>query len=99
MAVWSANRQTKGVVSHHCNTLVQIVANSFDGNMSSIIGLKQTYSLAMMVLQQDQIDTYHFELEIPRLKKQDMKCVDLPDFQQVVYIEPKTPPMPNNDSF
>ena len=47
--------------------------------------LKQTNSLAMMFSQEDQSDTSPFELEIPRLKKQDMKNIELPDIQQVVY--------------
>ena len=39
----------------------------------------------MMFSQEDQSDTSPFELEIPRPKKQDMKNIELPDIQQVVY--------------
>lgn len=52
-----------------------------------------------MVLQQDQSGTGSFELEILRVKKPDMKNIELSDIQQVVYTGPKKPSMPNNDSF
>ena len=61
--------------------------------------LKQTHSLALLILQQGQSDTGLFELEIPCPKKQDTKKIELPDIQQVVYIGTKKPSMPNDNSF
>lgn len=66
---WAAKRQTDDNKSHHSNSLVHIVTYTLDYNISSMNELKQTNSLAMIFLQQDQSDTSPFELEIPKIKK------------------------------
>ena len=68
VAVWVAKKQTDDVKSHHCSSLVHIDAGTLDCNISSMNGLKQTHSLAIMVLQHDQSDTGPLDLEIIRLK-------------------------------
>ncbi len=71
-AVWSANKQSCGVLSHYSNGLVQAVADNFDCNISSMNGLKQTHSLAIMILQSAAKPEIEREA-ISRLKKTELK--------------------------
>ena len=90
-AAWGAQRQSLGILSHHSNGLVQAVADNFDCNISSMNGLKQTHSLAIMLLQQEQSaseSTIQTET-IPRMKKTVLKDVHLRDIESVQYLGPK----------
>ena len=50
-ATWSAKKQSHGILSLHSNGLIQAVDDNFDCNISSMNGLRQTHSLAVMMLQ------------------------------------------------
>ncbi len=84
-AVWSANKQSYGVLSHYFNGLVQAVADNFDCNISSMNGLKQTHSLAIIILQSAAKPEIEREA-IPRLKKTESNGAYLPDIETVQYI-------------
>ena len=87
----------KWLCSHHSNGLVQAVADNFDCNISSMNGLKQTHSPAIMLLQQEQSaseSTIQTET-IPRMKKTELKDVHVPDIlNQFNTLGPKKPDMP-----
>ncbi len=92
-AVWSANKQSYGVLSHYSNGLVQAVADNFDCNISSMNSLKQTHSLAIMILQSAAKPEIEHEA-IPRLKKTELKRAYLPDIETVQYIGHKKQQLP-----
>ena len=73
------------------------MADNFDCNISSMNGLKQTHSLAIMLLQQEQSaseSTIQTET-IPRMKKTELKDVHVPDIvNQFNTLGPKKPDMP-----
>ena len=56
-----------------------------------------THSLAMILFQPDDNESEGFDcaaIEIPRLKKQEIKDADLPDVSFVQYVGPKKPAIP-----
>ena len=100
-AAWTANRQTGDIIGHHTQGIVQVVADNFDCNISSMNGKKQTHSLAMIVVQPDNNECEVIDraaMEIPRLKKQELKDADLPDVQHVPYLGPKKPIIPKKET-
>ena len=92
-AALSAKKQSHGILSHHSNGLVQAVADNFDCNISSVNGLQQTHSLAIMMLQSACKSEIVSEI-IPRLKKTELKDAYLPDIETVQYIGPKKNELP-----
>ena len=82
-AVWTANRRTYDIICHHKQGLVQVTADNFDCNISSMNGKKQTHALAMILVQPDsnegERDFDRAAMEIPRLQKHQVKDADLPD--------------------
>ena len=87
-ATWRAKKQSHGILSHHSNGLVKAVADNFDCTISSMNGLQQTHSLAIMMLQSACKPEIVGEI-IPRLKKTELKDAYLPDIESVQYIERK----------
>ena len=91
-ALWTVNRRTYDIIAHYLRGLVQCVADNFDCAISSMNGKKQTHSLAMIITQPDDNKNDEFcraAMEIPRLKKQEIKDVELPDTPHVEYTGPK----------
>ena len=100
-AAWTANRQTGDIIGHHTQGIVQVLADNFDCNISSMNGKKQTHSLATIVVQPDNNECEVIDraaMEIPRLKKQELKDTDLPDVQHVPYLGPKKPIIPKKET-
>ena len=96
-AVWTVNRRTYDIIAHYLKGLVQVIADNFDCDISSMNGKKQTHSLAMIVIQPDDNENDDFDraaLEIPRLKKHEIRDADLPDTPHVEYTGPKKPVIP-----
>ena len=77
-AAWGATKQPKDVLSHHSDGLVQAVADNYDCEIHLMKCLKGTYYLALMILQQGQIDKECQNEAIPRLKKTELFHVDEP---------------------
>ena len=96
-AAHTNHKISKGVLRHHSTGLVQGVADNFDCNISSVNGLKQTHSLALMMIQSGEGDGQS-EDEIPRLKQEEFKDIDLRDVAVVEYKGPKKPNMPAHSS-
>ena len=92
-AAWSAKKQSHGILSHHSIGLAQAVADNFDCNISSMNGLQQTHSLAIMMLQSACKPEMVSEI-IPRLRKTELKDAYLPDIETVQYIRPKKKELP-----
>ena len=92
-AAGSAKKQSHGIPSHHSNGLVQAVTDNFDCNISSMKGLQQTHSLAIMMLQSACKPEMVSEI-IPRLKKTELKDAYLPVIETVQYIGPKKKELP-----
>ena len=78
-AVWTANRRTYDIICHHKQGLVQVTADNFDCNISSMNGKKQTHALAMILVQPDsnegERDFDRAAMEIPRLKSTRLKML------------------------
>ena len=74
------------------------VADNFDCMISSLNGLKQTHSLALIITQHGVSEDEESELLIPRIKKSDVKDLDLRDVPLPEYHGPKKPNMPTNQS-
>ena len=72
--------------------LVQAVVDNFDCNISSINGLKQTHSLALILIQFSEKKN-NGEM-IPILKREELKNVELEYVETVRYNVPKRPDMP-----
>ena len=76
--------------------LVQTVIDNFDTAISSQNGLKQTHSLAMLLTQPEcQVIEDDTDELFPRLKKCDLKDVELKEIPIHYYKVPKKPVMPD----
>ena len=77
------------------DSLIQVVADNFDCNISSQIGLKQTHSLAMIVIQDaNPNDNKIKERTFPRLKNSRLSDDALENVSIDQYHAPKKPEMP-----
>lgn len=97
-AAFASTKITTRVLRHHSQGLVQGVADNFDCVISSMNGLKQTHSLALIMTQHGEVDDEKVESTIPRLKKADLTDVDLRDVPIPEYQGPKKPSMPHQQS-
>ena len=88
---------TQSVLLHHSKGFIQAVADNFDCNISSMNGLKQTHSLAMMMLQAGD-ENGEEQCQIDRLTSAEIKDNELPDVNFVQYKGPKKPEMPKNEA-
>ena len=79
------------------NGLIQGVSDNFDANLSTQNGLKQTHSLASIVIQHTSSPTGEIRQPIPRLKKEELATVKLEDVKLSIHSGEKKPQMP--DSF
>ena len=78
-AMWTANRQISDIIGNYKQGLVQVVTNIFDCNISSMNGKKETHAVAMILVQTGNSDSRNIDqatMEIPRLKKEDLKDSD-----------------------
>ena len=96
VAFHACSANNSSILRHHSEGLVQAVADNFDCNISSMNGLRQTHSLALMMIQHGR-EAVNKDEFIKRLKKADLKDIDLPDVEMSRYTGPKKPCMPGND--
>ena len=94
----SAAAKTSGLSSscalrHFSTGLVQGLADNFDCTISSANGFCQTHSLALMMIQSGEGEEEETD-DIPRVKKKDMKNLDLADATVIEYQGPSKPDMP-----
>ena len=97
-AASASTKITTSILRHHSQGLVQGVADNFDCMISSMNGLKQTHSLALIMTQHGEVDDEEIENTIPRLKKADLTDLDLRDVPIPEYRGPKKPSMPHQQS-
>ena len=96
VAFHASSANNSSILRHHSEGLVQAVADNFDCNISSMNGLRQTHSLALMMIQHGR-EAVNKDEFIKRLKKADLKDIYLPDVEMSRYTGPKKPCMPEND--
>ena len=86
------------ILSHHTVGLVQAVADNFDCNTSSMNGLKQRHSLALMILQHGGECERVKDSSIERLPKADIIDMNLPEIETINYTGPSDPEMPKEET-
>ena len=78
------------------NGLVQGSSDNFDAHLSTQNGLKQTHSLATVILQNSKSKQEIERDPIPRLDKKQLSSVKIQEPKTHVFKGEKKPPMPNN---
>lgn len=102
-AAVDTSKKQSNQISTSKGGLVQVVIDNYDTPISSQNGLEQTHSLATIITQPEkpgsgeEVDISKPET-IPRLKKSDLKYVELPDIPMKQYDGPKKPAMPEHTS-
>ena len=97
-AAFASQLRPQGVLNHSSIGLVQAVADNFDCNISSINELKQRHSLALILIQHESTEKENNGEMIPRIKRDELKNVELKDVETVRYNGPKRPDMPELDA-
>ena len=93
----ASERINQNILKPHTERLVQAVADNFDCNISSMNGLKQTHSLAIMMLQTED-ENCEEQYKIKRLTTAELKDKDLPDINFVQYKGSKKLAMPKKEA-
>ena len=83
----------QNILKPHTEGLVQAAADNFDCNISSVNGLKQTHSLAMMILQTGDGNCEE-QYKIKGLITAELKDKGLPDINFIQYRGCKKPAIP-----
>jgi len=96
-AVHASQFAKTSIFSNHTAGLVQAVADNFDCNISSMNGLKQTHSLALMMLQHGDEGEREKDPSIKRLPKDDIIDANLPEIDIINYTGPRDPEMPKKE--
>ena len=78
------------------NGLIQGVSDNFDVNLSTQNGLKQTHSLASVILQQRKVPQEDKREPIPRLKKCELASAKLKELEMKIFKGQKRPSIPNS---
>ena len=74
--------------------MIQGVSDNFDAHLSTQNGLKQTHSLASIVIQHTTSPIKVMREPLPRLKKNQLATVSINDVNMKVHIGEKKPQMP-----
>ena len=77
------------------NGLIQGVSDNFNANLSTRNGLKQTHSLASVILQHRKVPQEDKREPIPRLKKCELASAKLKEPEMKIFKGQKKPSMPN----
>ena len=84
---------------HHLdssNGLIQGITDNFDTNLCTPNGLKQTHSLATIIVQHQLLHIDHKRKAIPRLKKHAISKVPIESIPMQIYSGAKKPAMPKS---
>ena len=95
-AAFHASNTLNTTLRDHSTGLVQAVADNFDCNISSMNGLRQTHSLALMMIQAGEEDKSLTDATFPRKKMKSMREEDLKGVDFKYYTGSKKPEMPDN---
>ena len=95
-AAFHASSKLNSTLRNHNAGLVQSIADNFDCNISSMNGLRQTHSLALMMIQSGEDNNSKRDDIFSRLKVADMKDEDLPGVDIIPYRGSKKPDMPEH---
>ena len=91
-AIFTTNQKPHCLKSEH--GLIHGVSDNFDANLCTQNGLKQTHSLATILVQHTQTPCNTSREPIPRLKKPDLGNVSLTDVTLKTFTGEKKPNMP-----
>ena len=92
-----SERVNINILKPHTEALVQVIADNFDCNLSTMNGLKQTHYLAMMMLQTGNEDCKE-PYKSKRLTTAELKDENPPDINFVQYKGSKKPAMPQKEA-
>ena len=95
-AAFHASHTLITTLKDHSAGFVQAVADNFDCKISSMNGLRQTYSLALMMVQAGEEGDNPYDSTFPRKKIQSMRDEDLEGVDFKHYTGSKKPEMPEN---
>ena len=92
----AASSSGKEITQFNCeNGLIQGVSDNFDATISTQNGLKQTHSLASIVIQHNRKPAQRTRKPIPRLKKNQLSTTKLNSIELRIFSGPSKPRMPD----
>ena len=88
----AASSSGKEITQFNCeNGLIQGVSDNFDATLSTQNGLKQTHSLASIVIQHNRKPAQRTRKPIPRLKKNQLSTTKLNSIELRIFSGPSKP--------